>query len=94
MEKEHLGDYLDNWLWRFVKMLDEVHDPRNNMSFVKRMAYCQEMMNTEEFRYCVSNAPGKSESPLYMKVVRSHNYYLFWVFQKVCRLKAMLKKIN
>lgn len=92
IESEHLGDYLDNWLWRFVKMLDEVHDPRNSMSFVKRMAYCQEMMNTEEFRYCVSNAPGKSESPLYMKAVRTHNYYLFWVFQKVCHLKAMLKK--
>lgn len=91
VEQEYLGDYLDNWLWRFVKMLDEVHDPRNSMPFAKRMAYCQSMMNTDEFRYCVSNAPGKNESPLYMKVVRTRNYYLFWLFQKVCRLKAALK---
>lgn len=91
IEPEFLGDYLDNWLWRFVKMLDEVHDPRNSMSLVKRMAYCQEMMNTDEFRYCVSNAPGKNESPLYMKVVRTRNYYLFRGFQMICRLKAKLK---
>lgn len=90
IEAEYLGNYLDNWLYRFIQLLNEVFDKRNTMSFWEKIQYCQKMMQTEEFRYCVSHAPGKDESPAFMKVVRKHNFYLFWIFQKLCKIKAHL----
>lgn len=92
VEPEYLDNYLDNWIYRFLQMLDEVFDSRNPMSFWNKMQYCQKMMQTEEFRYCVSHAPGKDESPAFMKVVRKHNFYLFWIFQKLCKIKAHLRR--
>lgn len=91
IEDKYLGNYLDNWLYRFIQMLNEVFDKRNTMSFGEKMQYCKKMMQTEEFQYCVSHAPGKDESPVFMKVIRKHNFYLFWVFQKVCKIKAYLR---
>ena len=94
IEAEYLGNYLDNWLYRFTQMLNEVFDKRNTMSFWRKMQYCQKMMQTEEFQYCVSHAPGKDESPVFMKVIRKHNFYLFWIFQKMCKFKAHLLDIK
>lgn len=91
IENEYLGNYLDNWLYRFIQMLNEVFDKRNTMSFWEKMQYCQKLMQTEEFQFCVSHAPGKDESPAFMKVVRKHNFYLFWIFQKLCKIKALLR---
>ncbi|MGN0245888.1 MAG: glycosyltransferase family 2 protein [Lachnospiraceae bacterium] len=94
IEEEYLGNYLDNWLYRFIQMLNEVFDKRNTMSFRRKMQYCQKMMQTEEFQYCVSHAPGKDESPTFMKVIRKHNFYLFWIFQKMCKFMAHLRYIK
>lgn len=88
IEEVHIGSYLDSWLYRFTGMLDEIHDPRNTMSFLQKIRYNQKMMQTEEFVYCVSRAPGKHESPLFMRIIRKHNYYLYWLFQQLCKLKA------
>ena len=94
IEDEYLGNYLDNWLYRFIQMLNEVFDKRNTMSFWEKMQYCQKTMQTEEFQYCVSHAPGNDESPAFMKVIRKHNFYLFWVFQKICKMKAYLRDLK
>lgn len=91
IEEAYLGNYLDSWLYRFIQMLNEVFDKRNTMSFCKKMQYCQKLMQTEEFQYCASHAPGQEESPVFMKVIRRHNFYLLWMFQKLCNIKARLR---
>lgn len=90
IENEFLDEYLDNWLWRFLKMLEEVHDLRNTMKFGSKIRYGQKMMQTPEFLFCAEHAPGKKESPLFMRVIRTHNYYLYWLFQKLCAVRNKL----
>lgn len=90
IESEHLGEYLDEWLWKFLNMLDNVFDSRNPMSFFQKMQYNQAMMNTSEFIYCVQHAPGKHDGASFMRVVRMHNYYLYWFFLKIIKLKSRI----
>ena len=90
IEPEHRDEYLDNWLWRFLKMLEDAFDDRSPLNIFRKFGFCQKMMNTKEFRYCAEHAPGKQESRSFMRIIRHHNYYLYWLFQKVCLLKRRL----
>ena len=90
IEPEHLDEYLDEWLWKFLNMLENVFDARNPMSFFQKMRYNQAMMNTPEFIYCAQFAPGKHDGASFMKVVRMHNYYLYWIFRKIINLKSRI----
>lgn len=90
IEAEYMDGYLDDWLWRFLNMLENVFDPRNVMPFLHKMKYCNEMMHTPEFTHCVQHAPGKNDGQLLMKILRTQNYYLYWAFQKIYGLKKRL----
>lgn len=92
ISKENLSDYCDIYLYMFLQWLDNTMDKRNKMSFIAKMRYNHKMMNTDEFKYCVEHASGEKESPLFMKVVRKHNYYLYWLFQKATNFKQKFRK--
>lgn len=91
IEPEYHDAYNDDWLYRFTVMLGQIFDARNSELFIQKMRYGQRMMQTEEFIYCATHAPGKSETPLFMRVIRTHNYYLFWLFQQLYRIKSVLR---
>ena len=48
------------------------------------------MINTKEFRFCLENASGKNENPLVIKMLKTHNYYLYWLFEKLVQLKQKI----
>lgn len=87
IKQEDLGEYCDIWLYQFIHLFDNVFDERNTMTFLQKMRYNQRMIRSEEFRYCVAHASGANESPLVLKILKTHNYYLFWLFQKIVRIK-------
>ena len=91
IEEEYMDEYLDDWLWRFLNMLEQVFDPRNTMSWWRKMRYCNQMMHTPEFGHCVSHAPGKSDGPLLMRVLKTKSYYVYWAFQKLYKMKKAIK---
>ena len=90
IQKHELGEFCDIYLFSFLNWLDNSMDSRNPMTWCKKMHYNHQMMNTEEFRYCVANASGKNDSRLFMRIVRLHNYYIYWLFQKACFVKSKL----
>lgn len=94
IQPNEIGEYCDIYLFSFLNWLDNTMDPRNTMPLVQKMRYNHRMMNTEEFRYCAANATGKNDSKLFMKIVRLHNYYIYWLFQQICALKTKLKRKN
>lgn len=89
--KEELPYLCDYYYFLFIKLLD---NPARQTSFFKKMRYNNKMMKSEEFRFCVANATGKNDSKLFMKVVRMHNYYIYWAFQKICKLKDKILRKN
>ena len=84
---DEINEFCDIYFHYFVTLLDNTMDKRNPMSFWEKMRYNHKMMRTEEFRYCVAHSSGKNDSKLFMSIVKTHNYYLYWAFQKVCRFK-------
>lgn len=94
IDKENIGEFCDRYLYVFCCTFDNVFDERNNMSFVAKLRYNQKMINTKEMRYCIENCTGEKESKLFMKIIRKHNYYLLFVFQKLIKLKKRLKRGN
>lgn len=88
---KNIGEYCDIWLYHFINMFDSVFDKRNTMGFIQKMKYNYKMMNTEEMRFCIEHASGEKESAIVMKVLKKHNYYLFWIFQKIVKLKRRIR---
>lgn len=94
VDKENIGEFCDTYLYVFCGMFDNVFDKQNKMSFIAKLKYNQKMINTKEMRYCIENCTGIKESKLYMKIIRKHNYYLLFSFQKLMKIKKFLKRGN
>lgn len=86
--KENAAEYCDIWLYQFLNLFDNVFDPRNSMTLPQKLHYNQRMIRSREFWYCLAHASGKNESLLVLKILRTHNYYLFWLFQRLVQLKC------
>lgn len=92
IHNNELTEFCDIYFNYLVNLLDNTLDKRNTMSFIQKMRYNNKMMNTKEFKYCVANASGKNDSKLFMFIVRMHNYYIYWLFQKACKIKDYFRK--
>lgn len=90
IEKEHIGDYCDSWLSTFINAFQVTFDKRNKVSFLSKLRYNQRMLNTKEFQYCLDHATGAKENPLVLKLLKTRNYYLFYLFQKIVHFKSII----
>ena len=90
--EENLGEYCDIWVYYFQRMFGEVYDSRNKMSFIRKMQYCQRMLQSEEVQWCLNHADGKTENPLILRILKTKNYYLYWLVTKLAKLKKKLLK--
>lgn len=90
IEKEHIGDYCDSWLSTFINAFQVTFDKRNKVSFLSKLRYNQRMLNTKEFQYCLEHATGAKENPLVLKLLKTRNYYLFYLFQKIVHFKSII----
>ena len=88
IQEDELPDFCNRYLYFFVTLLDVVFDERNtSMTKRQKVRYNKKMMNSEEFRFCAEHASGENESALYMKVLRTHNYSILQIFNKLAALK-------
>ena len=90
IDKERIGEYCDGWLSVFINAFPIVFDKRNKVSFLSKLRYNQRMLQSKEFQYCLDHATGAKESPLVLKLLKTHNYYLFYLFQKFVHFKSTI----
>lgn len=90
IDQEHIGDYCDGWLGTFINAFQVVFDKRNKVSLLSKLRYNQRMLQSREFQYCLDHATGAKESPLVLKLLKTHNYYLFYLFQKFVHFKSII----
>ncbi|MBE5773438.1 MAG: glycosyltransferase family 2 protein [Clostridiales bacterium] len=91
IKEKELGEYCDIWLYQFQHLFGNVFDARNSMTFLQKLQYNHRMMNTKEFRYCLEHAAGKNENSLSLRILKTHNYYLCWIFNKLVQFKQRIK---
>lgn len=87
-----LPGYCDGWLYLFITWFDVVFDSRNKMSFFEKLKYNHRLLQTEEFGFCINHASGTKENPLVMRILKTRNYYLYWIFDNLVKLKRKLKE--
>ena len=90
IKKEEMEEYCDIFLYYFIHFFDVVFDERCNWSFFKKLKYNQKMIKTEEFNICVSNASDKVTGKKLHYLLRKQNYYLYYLYQKLARIKNKL----
>lgn len=90
IKEENLSEFCDIYLYLFINMFDDIFK-EHNKSLLFKLQYNQRMLNSKEFRFCLEHASGKNESPIFLKILRTNNYYILYVFQKVTHLFNKLK---
>ena len=92
INKNIVSEFCDIYFNYFINFLNNTMDPRNKMSFFKKLRYNNKMIKSKEFKYCVANISGHTDSKLFIRIVRMHNYYIYWLFQKICSFKDKLSR--
>lgn len=93
IKRNELQEYCDIWFYQFWKLFDNVFDLRNKkMSFFTKLRFNQAMMNTQEFKYCVEHSSQLATNNMYANVLKTYNYYLIYLYQKLSFVKRMLIK--
>ena len=92
IQPEETAEFCDIHFAYFVNMFDVVFDSRNEMSFFQKMRYNHKMIRSTAFRTCVHGVTGSKESPIVLKIIRLHNYYVYWLFKKLIECKSLIFK--
>ncbi len=91
IEEKDLSELCSIFFYRFSNMLDNIFDQQNTrMSFVEKMQYNQRMICTEEFQYCLAHAALTYENPILIKMLKSKNYYAYWLLEKAAGIKRRI----
>lgn len=90
IDNQHVNKYCDHWLAEFIQEFEIVFDQRNKAPLWKKLRYNQRMLNTKEFKFCLEHASGQNESALVMQILKTHNYYLYWLHQQAVKIKNLL----
>lgn len=92
MDEQEKQEYCDLWVYSFHEMFKNVFDSRNTWPFFKKMQYNHKMAQTKEFAYAVQHATGQKERDLFMCAMRTHNYYVIWLFDKLAEMKRKMRR--
>ena len=89
IEQEYLSEFCDEYFSFFMNLFENVFNSKCSKTFLGKMKYNQRAMNSYGFKFCVENMSGRKESLLFVRVVKTHNYYLLWGFQKISAIKQL-----
>lgn len=76
----------------FTTGLKMTFDKRNKMGFFAKLRYNNAILRNPSFIECLNNADLSAESPKYIKLLRSQNYFKIFVIEKLSALKNKLFK--
>ena len=93
IENNDIAAYCDHWFSFFVMNFENVFDEQCKESFLWKMRYNQCVMRSSEFRYCAEHISGKNESPIVLFIIRTYNYYLYFLFQKIHSIFVLFRRL-
>jgi glycosyltransferase involved in cell wall biosynthesis len=87
IKEEHLPEYCDAFLYDFISCLKNTFDKRNTDSFFKKIKYNNSILKSKEFIFCLDHASKKNESPKYINLLKTKNYLIIYLFEKLLHRK-------
>ncbi len=92
IDEKFLAEYCDSWLYVFINALESTLDKRNKISLTRKLSVNKKMINTVEFKFCLSHASCKNENPLFIKLLKRGNYYIYYLLELFVQLKHSIFK--
>ncbi len=83
--------FCDHWFADFVGMFEYIFG-RDDLSLIEKLRYNQKVLNSKEFGIVLDNISGTNDNACVIKILRTRNYYLYWVFIKLISFKNKLLK--
>lgn len=75
------------YLYNFLTSLSNTFDPRNKSSFLKKCNYNRYIIKDEVFQECLALADTLKENHLYIKILQSKSYILYFLFKTALNIK-------
>lgn len=92
IEKQYIGEFCETYFHFFINLLDNIFDKRCTLSFIQKLKYNQRILSTSEFKLCVTQLSTEKNNKLTLRIIKTYNYYLFWLYQKLYNIKLKLVK--
>lgn len=84
------GCVAQNYLFNFLRSLDNTFDSRNPASFIEKLRFNQHIIETEEFQECLSLADLSGEGKRYVKWLQRKNYLFAYGIKTLAALKRKM----
>ena len=91
VKKEYLEEFYSVYFYSFSKALTDKLNSTNTSLF-QRLKYNQKAINTPEFIECLRNSRDYAADKKYKQLLKSKNYYIVYMFQKILNIKKVNKK--
>ena len=84
-------DFCNRHLHLFLSMFENIFDKKNKeMSIINKFKYNQAALTSNAFQICLKHVSESTVSTSLMKVLKMHNYYLYWIYQKLSSIKNQI----
>lgn len=90
----YLEEFYKEYFHSFSYALNNNINSKKN-KLLRKLKYNQNAINTNEFIECLENVDKNSEERKYIKLLKTHNYYVVYMFQQLHNFKQyLLNKIK
>lgn len=86
------GEFATYYYMRFIGALRNTFDPRNPESLMQKLRRNQEIVKSQEFIECMHLADTSKEDARYIRVLKTKNYYLVWLFEQTVAFRNYIRR--
>ena len=79
-------------MYLFLHSLENTFDKRSTLTFLQKLKYNQQAIQTQEFKSCLQNYTAGRENDRYLKLLQHGKYYIAYLYLLGANIKGKLFK--
>lgn len=80
----------NTYMYEFLQSLENTFDKRSTLTFMQKLKYNQQVIQTQEFKSCLQNYTAGKENTDYLKLLQRGNYYIAYLYTFGAKIKRKL----
>ena len=82
----------NEYMYLFLHSLENTFDKRSTLTFLQKLKYNQQAIQTQEFKSCLQNYTAGRENDRYLKLLQHGKYYIAYLYLLGANIKGKLFK--
>lgn len=78
------------YMYWFLNSLENSFDKRSTLTFLQKLKYNQQVIQTQEFKSCLQNYTAGKEKERFLTLLRHGNYYIAYLYTLGAKIKRKL----